>query len=178
MEAYRSGHNGLDSKSSNPVKGTVGSNPTASATSEQAISSLLRFFFGKIGVHSRRCSSFSAKGHVRAACCCVRPLGASALTTARCRRQILAGASTARGISLCKPLRGFRCGGAVEHARQPWRFCCTHSFSPNSKNEWKPGCNLNESVRITAVFFYTKALFMGFFDVLGGRQPDSVAANA
>ena len=99
MEAYRSGHNGLDSKSSNPVKGTVGSNPTASATSEQAISSLLRFFFGKIGVHSRRCSSFSAKGHVRAACCCVRPLGASALTTARCRRQILAGASTARGIS-------------------------------------------------------------------------------
>ena len=79
---------------------------------------------------------------------------------------------------LCKPLRGFRCGGAIEHARQPWRFCCTHSFSPNSKNEWKPGCNLNESVRITAVFFYTKALFMGFFDVLGGRQPDSVAANA
>ena len=31
MEEYRSGHNGLDSKSSNPVKGTVGSNPTSSA---------------------------------------------------------------------------------------------------------------------------------------------------
>ena len=32
MEAYRSGHNGLDSKSSNPLIGTVGSNPTASAS--------------------------------------------------------------------------------------------------------------------------------------------------
>ena len=101
------------SKSSNPVKGTVGSNPTASATSEQAISSLLRFFFGKIGAYPRRCSSFSAKGHVRAACCCVRPLGASALTTARCRRQILAGASTARGISFMQaaPRLPLRRGG-------------------------------------------------------------------
>ena len=31
-EAYRSGHNGLDSKSSNPVKGTESSNLSASAT--------------------------------------------------------------------------------------------------------------------------------------------------
>ena len=30
-EEYRSGHNGLDSKSSNPLIGTVGSNPTSSA---------------------------------------------------------------------------------------------------------------------------------------------------
>ena len=36
MEVYRSGHNGLDSKSSNPVKGTVGSNPTASAIKESS----------------------------------------------------------------------------------------------------------------------------------------------
>ena len=33
-EAYRSGHNGLDSKSSSP-QGLVGSNPTASASNEE-----------------------------------------------------------------------------------------------------------------------------------------------
>ena len=32
MEKYRSGHNGPDSKSGNPLTGTVGSNPTFSAT--------------------------------------------------------------------------------------------------------------------------------------------------
>ena len=37
MEAYRSGHNGLDSKSSSP-QGLVGSNPTASATVAFAVS--------------------------------------------------------------------------------------------------------------------------------------------
>ena len=31
MEQYRSGHNGLDSKSSNPLTGTEGSNPSCSA---------------------------------------------------------------------------------------------------------------------------------------------------
>ena len=40
-EVYRSGHNGPDSKSGSP-HGLVGSNPTASATSEQALYRLLR----------------------------------------------------------------------------------------------------------------------------------------
>ena len=44
METYRSGHNGADSKS---VCGQphVGSNPTVSATSEQALYRLLRLFY-------------------------------------------------------------------------------------------------------------------------------------
>ena len=44
MEKYRSGHNGPDSKSGE-VKASVGSNPTFSATSEQAAYRLLRLFF-------------------------------------------------------------------------------------------------------------------------------------
>ena len=44
LEKYRSGHNGPDSKSGE-VKASVGSNPTFSATSEQAAYRLLRLFF-------------------------------------------------------------------------------------------------------------------------------------
>lgn len=42
-EAYRSGHNGLDSKSSSP-KGLVGSNPTASAIKTTTLDRKLSFF--------------------------------------------------------------------------------------------------------------------------------------
>ena len=45
-EVYRSGHNGPDSKSGS-LHGLVGSNPTASATPEQALYRLLRLFLQK-----------------------------------------------------------------------------------------------------------------------------------
>ena len=44
MEAYRSGHNGTDSKSVDP-QGSVGSNPTASAKRNRMIKPIVRFFF-------------------------------------------------------------------------------------------------------------------------------------
>lgn len=44
MEAYRSGHNELDSKSSCP-QGHVGSNPTASAMLTHLQSEIAGFFF-------------------------------------------------------------------------------------------------------------------------------------
>ena len=44
MDRYRSGHNGPDSKSGSP-HGLVGSNPTLSATSPQAIYRLRRLFY-------------------------------------------------------------------------------------------------------------------------------------
>ena len=45
VEAYRSGHNGLDSKSSKPLTGPVGSNPTFSAKEKRQFSTEdCRFF--------------------------------------------------------------------------------------------------------------------------------------
>jgi hypothetical protein len=44
METYRSGHNGTDSKSVVP-HGTVGSNPTVSATKSSKLKGLLDFSF-------------------------------------------------------------------------------------------------------------------------------------
>jgi hypothetical protein len=84
MEWYRSGHNGAHSKCV-CLNGHVGSNPTHSATSEQAAYRLLRLF-SKVRACSFRCSSFSAKGRVRVACSLV-----NALTTALAHYQPFAG---------------------------------------------------------------------------------------
>ena len=53
MEAYRSGHNGTDSKSVVP-HGTVGSNPTASANRESTPHSVLFSIGGSGGAKKSR----------------------------------------------------------------------------------------------------------------------------
>ena len=63
MEAYRSGHNGTDSKSVVP-HGTVGSNPTASANAKGTPIGV-PFFVGGYGgskesrAHKMRCGKFT-----------------------------------------------------------------------------------------------------------------------
>ena len=51
METYRSGHNENDSKSFDP-QGPGGSNPTVSATAEQALYRLLRLFYKSERAHA------------------------------------------------------------------------------------------------------------------------------
>ena len=157
MEAYRSGHNGLDSKSSNPVKGTVGSNPTASATSEQAIQSLLRFFFKNRSAPATPLLLFrkGPPSHCLPGRAC--PLGAgaprwpwltgSAANVLPSARGIFCAGRSAMALAhrssrkrsplgtqhlLCRPLRGFRRGvraGAGREGKQEQRAACGRPFT-------------------------------------------------
>lgn len=77
-EKYRSGHNGLDSKSSKPLTGPVGSNPTFSATSPQATKRLRRFFYKSHRRAHSAASPFPKKVTLRL-CCTLAPSQRSGL---------------------------------------------------------------------------------------------------
>ena len=80
-EKYRSGHNGLDSKSSKPLTGPVGSNPTFSATSPQATYRLRRLFHKSHRRAHSAASPFPKKVTLRLCCSLVNALATLRLAT-------------------------------------------------------------------------------------------------
>ena len=80
-EKYRSGHNGLDSKSSKPLTGPVGSNPTFSATSPQATYRLRRLFYKSHRRAHSATSPFTKKVTLHLCCSLVNALATFQLAT-------------------------------------------------------------------------------------------------